>query len=419
MRFPKRELARGTKSTRLRILAMKIHEYQAKQLLQAYGVPVERGIAIFDRKEISTAMKTLGPCDSYVAKAQVHAGGRGKGKLRSGNGSGIQCHSDAKKIEECVANMLGNRLITAQTGAGGRPIHAVYLCEGKSIQREYYLAILVDRAAKKPVIVASAEGGMDIEMLAKNAPEKIFREYVTPSFGLQPFQIRKIAFALGIDNDEARKQFSQLLRNLYRFFWEKNASLVEINPLVQTTCEQFIALDAKLDFDDNGLLLHPDIAALRDEREEDPNEMRARKFGMNYIPLEGNIACLVNGAGLAMATMDIIQYHGGSPANFLDAGGNAQEEQICEALQIFLNHPRVKGILINIFGGIMRCDAVAQGILCAVGKIKPQVPLVVRLEGTNAAEGRAILAASGLKIIAAETLADGAEKIVSLVKNSA
>ncbi len=397
---------------------MNIHEYQAKELLQAYGIPIPRGYAAHNSSEIDTALSQLNDDDMIVVKAQIHAGGRGKGTFRDGYKGGVQVVHGRAAAREAANHMLNNTLITAQTGPNGRKVQTLYLTEGCDIQHEYYLAVVLDRDTAQAVIIASTEGGMDIEKVAANSPEKLIRVPVPPTMGLRPHQCRQVAFALGF-KDAQVKQFAAILTNLYRMFWEKNALLVEINPLVTDRAGMLSALDAKVSFDDNAVFQHVDIQQLRDLNEEDPKEIEASKHSLAYIALDGNIACMVNGAGLAMATMDIIQSFGGAPANFLDVGGGANEAQVTAAFKIILSDPNVKGILVNIFGGIMRCDVIARGIVAAAQNVDITVPLVVRLEGTNVDAGKQILRDSDVALMPADSLAEAAEQIVTQVKTQA
>ncbi|HVU37681.1 MAG TPA: ADP-forming succinate--CoA ligase subunit beta [Opitutales bacterium] len=393
---------------------MNIHEYQAKQLFREYGIAVARGAVAKTAGEIDPALALL-PTGKIVVKSQIHAGGRGKGTFTDGFKGGVKIADAPAQAKEYAGKMLGNTLVTHQTGPAGRKVQTVYFTEASDIAKEYYLAILLDRAASLPVIIASTEGGMDIEHVAEHTPDKILRRHVDPALGLRAFQAREIGYRLGL-GDEQVKQFRQLLEGLWKLFWEKDCAMVEINPLIVTPAGKVEALDAKVSFDDNAIYRHPEILALRDLNEEDPKEIEASKSSLNYIALDGNIACLVNGAGLAMATMDIIQYFGGKPANFLDVGGGATEEQVTAAFRIILSDPSVQGILVNIFGGIMKCDIIARGVIAAARTVQIKVPLVVRLEGTNVKEGRELLAQSGLAITAADSLADAAKKIVAAVK---
>ena len=391
---------------------MDIHEFQAKQLLADHGIPVPSGCAATSLEEAEAAMEAL-PDGPVVVKAQIHAGGRGVGTFSDGFEGGVRVASSKEEALEFARRMLGNTLITHQTGSAGRLVRTIYLAEYCEIAKEYYLAILVDRTTSRPVIIASTEGGVDIERVAQERPERIVRVSIDPTLGLLDFQARSVAFALGLANT-GLKQVIQIIGGLYRLFWEKDASLVEINPLIVIGSGELVALDAKVAFDDTALYRHPEIAALRDPNEENPREVEASRHSLNYIALDGDIACMVNGAGLAMATMDIIKHFGGSPANFLDVGGGATEEQVTKAFEIILGDENIRGILVNIFGGIMHCDIIARGIIGAAATVEISVPLVVRLEGTNVEEGRALLAESGLKIETAKTLSEAAEKIVSL-----
>ena len=383
---------------------MNIHEHQAKGLLAGFGVAVPRGTAAFTVDEAVAAATDLGGL-VHVVKAQIHAGGRGKA-------GGVKVVKSVEKVREVATELLGKTLVTHQTGPQGREVQRLYIEEGCDIGDELYLSILVDRGTSRVTIIASSEGGMDIEEVAETNPEKILSLGIDPATGLQPHHIRRIAGVLGLPKDTA-KQLSGFLGGLYRAFNELDASLLEINPLVVTGSGDLLALDAKMSFDDNALYRHPDVLALRDLAEEDPAEVRASEFELNYIKLDGNIGCMVNGAGLAMATMDIIQLQGGSPANFLDVGGSATAERVTEAFKIILFDENVKGILVNIFGGIMRCDIIAEGVVSAARSLGLDKPLVVRLEGTNVEEGKRIMAESGLDIIAADNLADAAAKIVA------
>jgi succinyl-CoA synthetase beta subunit len=349
-----------------------------------------------------------------VIKAQVHAGGRGKGHFKNGFKGGVHLIESPEQAAEFAGKMLNETLVTVQTGEAGRVVRKVMVAEAVDITHEYYLAILMDRGTSRPVIVASTEGGMSIEDVAHNTPEKIVRQFVHPLLGLQGYEVRKLTAALGLTGDIA-KQFAKLLGNLYKLFVSLDCSMLEINPLVTTPDGRVLALDAKFGFDDNALFRHPEIVAMRDKEEEDPREVAASEYDLNYIGLDGNIACLVNGAGLAMATMDIIKHYGGEPANFLDVGGGASKEQVTAAFKIILADPQVKGILINIFGGIMDCNVIAEGVIAAAKETGLPIPLVVRLEGNNVEMGKATLDASGLNIVSATTMADGAQKIVAAV----
>ena len=389
---------------------MNIHEYQAKELLQKFDVATTRGRVASSLDEAEQIARELGDVD-IVVKAQIHAGGRGKGTFKNGFKGGVQVRKPPDEVRDVAAKMLGQILVTHQTGPTGRKVNKLLVAESADIAREIYFAVLLDRATAAPVIVASTEGGVEIEAVAAKSPEKIIREPVDPLAGLQPFQTRKLAKQLSFESSQL-KSASKLFEGLYRTFVAYDCSMVEVNPLVVTSKGDVLALDAKFNFDDNALYRHPEIAALRDIAEEDPREVEASKHGLNYIGLDGNIACLVNGAGLAMATMDIIKFYGGEPANFLDVGGGATEEQVTEAFKILIADKKVKAILVNIFGGIMKCDIIAQGIINAAKTLKLSVPLVVRLEGTNVEAGKKLIADSGLAVIAADDLADAAQKAV-------
>jgi succinyl-CoA synthetase beta subunit len=395
---------------------MNIHEYQAKELFAKYGIAVPKGVSVSRREEFESALGSL-PEGKVVVKSQIHAGGRGKGTFTTGYKGGVKVCNNREDAVVAAEAMLGNVLVTHQTGPVGRKVQTLYFTEASEIAKEYYLAILMDRASSRPVIIASTEGGVDIETVAAETPEKIVRVTIDPAVGLQGYQARQVAFALGF-KDQTFKQALKLLSGLYQFFWDKDCDMVEINPLITTPAGDLIALDAKVSFDENALYRHPDIVELRDLNEEDSKEIEASKYGLNYIALDGSIACLVNGAGLAMATMDIIKHFGGSPANFLDVGGGANEEQVTNAFRIILSDPSVKGVLVNIFGGIMKCDIIARGIIAAAKNVAIQVPLVVRLEGTNVEEGKRLLNESGLELISADSLSEAAQKIVSLVQDS-
>ena len=392
---------------------MNIHEYQAKQLFADAGVAVPNGTVAQNEQEFDQALSHLPVGQAIVVKAQIHAGGRGKGTFKDGYKGGVHVVSSADEALEKAKAMLGNVLVTKQTGEEGKEVRTVYFNEATDIEKEYYLAVLMDRATSKPVIIASTEGGMDIEEVAESSPEKILKVLVDPTLGLRAYQARQIAFGLELSGDSF-KQCVKLVTRLYDFFWSKDCSQVEVNPLVTTPTGDVLALDAKVNFDANALFRHPDVVELRDLTEEDPKEVEASKFDLNYIALDGNVACMVNGAGLAMATMDIIKHYGGSPANFLDVGGGATEEQVENAFRILVSDDAVKAILVNIFGGIMKCDVIATGIVNAARKLEMKVPLVVRLEGTNVEEGKQILADSGLTLEPADSLAEAAEKIVQL-----
>ena len=394
---------------------MNIHEYQAKELLQKFGVATTRGKVASTPDEVEAIARELGKID-IVVKAQVHAGGRGKGTFKNGFKGGVHVVKSPAEARDVAEKMLGQTLVTHQTGHAGRVVHKVLVAESAEIAREIYFAIIRDRPSASALIVASTEGGVEIEAVAAKTPEKIVREIVDPLAGLQPFQTRKLAKQLGFEQSQT-KATTKLFDRLYRTFVGCDCSMVEINPLVVTKKGEVLALDAKLDFDDNALYRHPEIAAMRDTAEEDPRDVEASKHGLNYIGLDGNIACLVNGAGLAMATMDIIKFYGGNPANFLDVGGGADEEQVTEAFKILVADKNVKAILVNIFGGIMKVDVIAQGIINAAKTVKLTVPLVVRLEGTNVAKGKKMLKESGVELITADDLADAAQKAVNAAKN--
>lgn len=389
---------------------MNIHEYQAKNLLRKYGVNVPNGGVAFTPEEAVTVAKGLSG-GVWVVKAQIHAGGRGKG-------GGVKVVKTLDAVEAEAKRMIGMNLVTHQTGPIGQNVGKVYVEDGCDIKRELYLSLLVDRATSRVTIMASTEGGVEIEEVAAHSPEKILRIAVDPVTGLQPYHAREIAFGLGLKDKQVSKCVAFLLA-MYKAFVDLDASIVEINPLVVTGADDIIALDAKVTFDDNGLFRHKDVEAMRDETEEDPAEIEATKHGLNYVKLDGSIGCMVNGAGLAMATMDIIKLYGSEPANFLDVGGGATRERVTTAFKIIMSDKNVKGILVNIFGGIMKCDIIANGIIEAAKEIKLGVPLVVRLEGTNVDLGKKILAESGLPILSADNLADAAEKIVGAVKREA
>ena len=390
---------------------MNIHEYQAKELLDLFGVANSPGGVASTPEEAEKIAASLNTQD-LVIKAQVHAGGRGKGTFKNGFKGGVHLCKTPAEIRDTASKMLGETLVTHQTGEDGRVVRKVLIAKSVEIQKELYFAILIDRAISAPVIVASTEGGVDIEAVAEHTPEKIFHLPVDPLIGLQPYEARKLAKMLGIPT-ALLKNAATLFENLYKLFIARDCSMVEVNPLVITKDNQVLALDAKFNFDDNALFRHPDVQAYRDIEEEDPREVEASKHSLSYIGLDGNIACLVNGAGLAMATMDIIKHHGGEPANFLDVGGGASEQQVTEAFKILVADSRVKAILVNIFGGIMKCDVIAQGIINAVKAVNLPVPLVVRLEGTNVDAGRKLLSESGLKLTAATDIADAAKKVVA------
>ena len=398
---------------------MNIHEYQAKGLLAKFGVAVPRGSVAYTPEEASQAAADLGG-SIWVVKSQIHAGGRGAGHFADNpeGGGGVRLARSDEEVRAHSEAMLGQTLITKQTGPEGKEVKRVYIEEGCDIKRELYLSLLVDRETSQIVIVASSEGGMDIETVAEETPEKIAQVAIDPATGIMPFHTREIAFGLGLEGKQI-KSAAMFLAAMYDAFLELDASMVEINPLVVTGSGNVIALDAKMNFDDNALYRQADIEALRDEDEEDPIELEASKHELNYIKLDGSIGCMVNGAGLAMATMDIVKLHGSAPANFLDVGGGATKERVNAAFKIILSDPNVEGILVNIFGGIMRCDVIAEGIVTAAREISLHVPLVVRLEGTNVDLGKKILAESGLPIVPADNLGDAAEKIVNAVKEAA
>jgi len=398
---------------------MNIHEYQGKQLFKMQGLPVQNGIHCKTIQEAVNAYESLGS-EIVAVKSQIHAGGRGKGTLYNPETNelvmegGVKIAFNKEEVEKYATSILGNKLVTKQTGTNGKIVTNLYIEAGCSIAHEYYLAILVDREMKMPLIMASTEGGMDIEEVAENDPEAIHKIHVDLSKGLLDSQINTLCNSLKL-NEIAAKSFAEMIKGLFTLFVEKDCSMVEINPLVRTTNEEMVLLDAKVGFDENALFRHQDILDLRDLSEEEATEVKAKDTGLSYVKLEGNIGCLVNGAGLAMATMDVIKLYGGEPANFLDVGGGANEEQVKTAFSIILDDPAVKGILVNIFGGIMRCDIIARGVIGATQALDLDVPLVVRLVGTNFEEGRKILSESDLNIHTAETLAEGAQKIVSLI----
>lgn len=389
---------------------MNIHEYQAKELFQKFDVATPAGKAARTTDDAEATARALGT-DNIVVKAQIHAGGRGKGTFKNGYKGGVHLCKTPEEAREIAGQMLGQTLVTHQTGPEGRLVTTVLVAQGVDIAKEFYFAILMDRETGAPLIIASTEGGVEIETVAEHSPEKIRREPIDPALGLQPYQARKIAVELGLGG-ALLKPASELFMGMFRLFMACDCSMLEVNPLVLTPDNQVLALDAKFNFDDNALYRHKDITAMRDIAEEDPREVEASKFNLNYIGLDGDIACLVNGAGLAMATMDIIKYHGGNPANFLDVGGGATESQVTEAFKILVADPKVKAILVNIFGGIMQCDIIAKGIIGAVKAVNLPVPLVVRLEGTNVAEGKRLIQESGLPVITAADLTDAAQKVV-------
>ena len=398
---------------------MNIHEYQAKALLRSYGAPVSDGRVVLKADEAKIAASEMdGPL--WVVKAQIHAGGRGKGRFKesdAGSAGGVRMAKSVEEAEKEAKAMLGRTLVTKQTGPTGKQVNRVYIEDGSEIKKEFYLAILVDRQTSQISFVASTEGGMDIEEVAAKSPEKILSFSVDPATGYQGFHGRRIAFNLGLSGKQI-KQCVALMGNLFRMFVEKDMEMLEINPLIVSNSDDLKCLDAKMGFDGNAIYRHADISELRDTTEEDPKELEASKYDLNYIALEGEIGCMVNGAGLAMATMDIIKLYGAEPANFLDVGGGATKEKVTEAFKIITSDPQVKGILVNIFGGIMRCDVIAEGVVAAVKEVGLQVPLVVRLEGTNVEKGKQIINESDVNVIAADDLKDGAQKIVAAVKSN-
>ncbi len=395
---------------------MNIHEYQAKELLKSFGVAVSKGVAVLDAKDAEAAAKTL-PGPLYVVKAQIHAGGRGKGKFKeasAGEKGGVRLAKSPSEAAEFTRQMLGATLVTKQTGDAGKQVNRIYIEDGSDIARELYLSALVDRATARIAFIVSTEGGVNIEEVAEETPEKIVTVHVDPATGIMPHHGRRIAKALDLSGDLA-KQCGKLVAQLYKAFVDKDMAMLEVNPLIVTKDGNLKVLDAKVGFDDNALFRHPDIMALRDESEEDPYERKAKEYDLSYVKLDGSIGCMVNGAGLAMSTMDIIKHYGAEPANFLDVGGGATKEKVTEAFKIITSDPNVKGILVNIFGGIMRCDTIAEGIIAAVNAVGLKVPLVVRLEGTNVELGKKILKESGLAITPADDLEDAAQKIVKAV----
>jgi succinyl-CoA synthetase beta subunit len=388
-------------------LTMKIHEYQAKQIMSKFNIPVPKGGVAKTAEEARAVASQIGG-SRFVVKAQIHAGGRGKG-------GGIKTAESPAAVETIAKTMLGSKLVTPQTGSEGKVVHTVLVEQAVDIAQEMYLGITVDRGKECVVLIASKEGGMEIEELAKRSPEKIVKEWVDPGVGLRPFQVGKISFALELDAT-ARKSITQFITNLYKLFVDKDCSLAEINPLVTTRDGQVLALDAKLNFDDNALYRRKDVAELRDILEEEPLEVEATKYNLNYIKLDGNVGCMVNGAGLAMATMDVIKLAGGMPANFLDVGGGATAEMVKHGLEILISDPKVEAILINIFGGILRCDTLAKGLIEATSAIKLNVPVVIRMEGTNVEIGRKMLNESGLSMIVAETMKEAAQKVIASIQ---
>ena len=396
---------------------MNIHEYQAKALLSQYGAPVSDGRVVLKAEDAKTAAGEMdGPL--WVVKAQIHAGGRGKGSFKeadAGEAGGVRLAHSAQEAADEAKKMLGRTLVTHQTGPAGKQVNRIYIEDGSGIETEMYLALLVDRQTSRISFVCSTEGGMDIEEVAANTPDKIINFSVDPATGYQAFHGRRVAFSLGLKGQQV-KQCVKLMGQLFQAFTEKDMEMLEINPLIVTDGGDLKVLDAKVSFDGNAIYRHADVASLRDETEEDPKELAASKFDLNYIALDGEIGCMVNGAGLAMATMDIIKLYGAEPANFLDVGGGATKEKVTEAFKIITSDPQVKGIFVNIFGGIMRCDIIAEGVIAAVKEVGLKMPLVVRLEGTNVEKGKEIIRGSGLDVIAADNLKDGAEKIVKAVK---
>ena len=387
---------------------MNIHEYQAKEIFRKYGVPTPRGSVAFSGPEARKVAEELGG-DLWVVKAQIHAGGRGKA-------GGVKLAKSLDEVEKIAEEMLGMTLVTHQTGPEGKVVKKVYIEEGADIKAEYYLGMVLDRALEMPVMMASTEGGMEIEEVAAKTPEKIIKVAIDPTIGFQPFHARKLAFGLGLGKDE-QKEFIKFAKALYNVYMDNDAELIEINPLIKTGEGKFLALDAKMGFDDNALYRHPEIAEMRDLDEEEPTEVEAKKYGLSYIKLDGNVGCMVNGAGLAMATMDIIKHEGGEPANFLDVGGGANPDTVAKGFEIILSDPNVKSIFVNIFGGIVRCDRIANGILQATEKVEVNVPVIVRLDGTNAKEAAEILRNANIKnIIPATDLKDGAKKAVAAAK---
>jgi succinyl-CoA synthetase beta subunit len=387
---------------------MNIHEYQAKEIFRKYGVPTPRGGVAFSGPEARKVAEELGG-NLWVVKAQIHAGGRGKA-------GGVKLAKTLDEVEKIAEEMLGMTLVTHQTGPEGKVVKKVYIEEGADIKAEYYLGMVLDRALEMPVMMASTEGGMEIEEVAAKTPEKIVKVAIDPTIGFQPFHARKLAFGLGLGKDE-QKEFIKFATALYRVYMDNDAEMIEINPLIKTGDGKFLALDAKMGFDDNALYRHPEIAEMRDLDEEEPTEIEAKKYGLSYIKLDGNVGCMVNGAGLAMATMDIIKHEGGEPANFLDVGGGANPDTVAKGFEIILSDPNVKSIFVNIFGGIVRCDRIANGILQATEKVEVNVPVIVRLDGTNAEEAAEILRNANIKnIIPATDLKDGAQKAVKAAK---
>lgn len=403
---------------------MKIHEYQAKEILKKFGVPIQDGIAVKSLSEFDSAISQLqqNGINQYVVKSQIHAGGRGKGKLYNPDNrdqvvleGGVKFSTSVEKAKEYAEKILGNVLVTHQSGPEGKLVKTIFIAEGLDFKKEYYLGILLDRSVSQNVIMVSTEGGVEIEKVAEETPEKIIKEWIDPALGFQTFQARKLAFALGLEG-EAFKNFIPFIKALYKTYENTDATMLEINPLVLTNDNKIIALDAKMNIDDNALFRQKEISAYRDLDEEDPLEVEASKFNLNYIKLDGNVGCMVNGAGLAMATMDIIKLAGGEPANFLDVGGGANKETVSNGFRIILSDPNVKAILINIFGGIVRCDRVAQGVIDAALEMHINVPIVVRLEGTNAIEAAELLNRSKLNFEVAQSLKEAADKVTAVLK---
>jgi len=387
---------------------MNIHEYQAKQLFKAFGISAPQGETVTTAEDAVRATQDI-PGDAWVVKAQVHAGGRGKV-------GGVKLAKNTEEVKQYASDMLGNRLVTKQTGVDGLPIESVLIEKTYPIKREFYLSILVDRATERVMFVSSIAGGMDIEVVAEESPEKIVTLLIDPAAGLQSYQCRQVAFDLALQGPQVRA-LEKIMQGMYRLLLDKDASQIEINPLVETDDGELLALDAKINFDDNAVALHPDILEFRDQGQEDEKENKAQEFDLNYITLDGSIGCMVNGAGLAMATMDLVKLKGGEPANFLDVGGGTTPEKVCEAFKLILSDKSVKAVLVNIFGGIVQCDVIAKGILTAVDEVHVQVPVVVRLEGTNAEKGRALLNDSDFGVVAADNLASAAEQVVALASN--
>ncbi len=397
---------------------MNIHEYQAKELLAKYGVAVPKGIAAMSVDEAVKAAEEM-PGPLYVVKAQIHAGGRGAGHFKNnpeGKG-GVRLCKTAEEVKDAAEAMMGQTLVTKQTGPEGKEVQRLYVTDGVDIEKEYYCSVLLDRATSHVTFMVSTEGGMDIEEVAENSPEKITHVDIDPATGMMPFHARKLAFALGLEKD-VMKSAVKFFMALYKSFIDLDAAIVEINPMIVTDKNEVMALDAKMNFDENALFRQKEVASMRDETEEDENEREAKNWDLSYVSMEGNIGCMVNGAGLAMSTMDIIKLYGGEPANFLDVGGGATAERVTAAFKIILSDPNVQGILVNIFGGIMKCDVIAEGVIAAAKEVDLSVPLVVRLEGTNVEKGKELMAKSGLPIIAADDLDDAARKVVEATKEA-